>query len=461
MAWQNSDSTRISAHGSEPEELESRLKVFLSRIGDALRNKPRARSFAVYLTGLLSNIGRKTAEAIAVAAVPDTPFSAVRTSPKDGGAFREVTRCHQSLLHTIGKAKWDDHAVRDEAARFGLDSLPEGEHIEQLIIDDTGWIKQGAHSVGVKRQYTGSAGKITNCQVGVSVVACTATSQFPVDFSLYLPKEWLTKQARASARIPNEVSFRTKPELAVDMIDRILDSGLMPVCRVSADSAYGDSAAFRAAMTEHGCSLAVGVKGKTQAWSVDACGSRRGPSTSVAAIAARLKYRKVVWRNGSKGKMAGRFGARRIIVTRDFRKDEEENEPLWLVAEKAADSVKFHLVTGAPNAKLKDLVIVLKQRFRTERAYQDAKNEVGLDHYQGRSFVGWHHHVTAAICACAFLFSEHQRVPRTPNAVSRRNAVRTSTRLLRHFPESFPTMRRLIASIVGFILPRHTRLCQA
>jgi len=150
--------------------------------------------------------------------------------------------------------------------------------------------------------------------------------------------------------------------------------------------------------------------------------------------------------------MVGRFGARRVVMKKGFD-PEEQNEPLWLIAEKCDDGLKFHLVSGGPKAKLKDLVGVLKQRFRTERSYQDAKNEVGLSDYQGRSFVGWHHHVTAVIVACAFLFTEQRRVPQTPNTSTRREAIRTSTRMLRHFPESFSTLRRAIASVLCFILP--------
>jgi SRSO17 transposase len=292
-----------------------------------------------------------------------------------------------------------------------------------------------------------------SCQVGVSVVACTAASQFPVDFSLYLPREWLTPEARESARIPRTVEFKTKPQLAMEMVDRILDTGLLPACRISADCAYGDSTAFRKTMLEHGCPLAVGVRGDAHAWSVDAGGSRRGPATSIAAIAARLKCRRIAWRNGTKGRMVGLFGARRVIMKHGFD-PEDQDQPLWLVLEKLGDELKYHLVSSGPKAKLKDLVKLLKQRFRTERSYQDAKNEVGLADYQGRSFVGWHHHVTAVIAACAFLFSEQRRIPRTPNTSSRREAVRTSTRLLRHFPESFPTLRRALAAVLSFILPR-------
>jgi SRSO17 transposase len=384
----------------------------------------------------------------------------VRTSPDDEGAFREVKRCHQRIIHCIGRAEWDDTPVRDEAVRFARESLPDDEPIEQIIIDDTGFLKQGTHSAGVKRQYTGSAGKKTNCQVGVSLVACTATAQFPVDFALYLPSEWLTPAAREYARIPDSVVFTTKPELAAQMVERVLDTGLLPVCRISADCAYGHSTAFREAMLDLGCSLAVGVKGDAHAWSVDARGLRRGPATSVSALAERLKYRRVVWRNGTKGRMAGLFGARRVAMKNGFD-PEDPSEPLWLVAEKVSAGLKFHLVSGGPNAKLKDLVGVLKQRFRTERAYQDANNEVGLADYQGRSFVGWHHHVTAAIAACAFLFSEQRRIPGTPNTSSRRKAVRTSTRLLRHFPESFPTLRRAITAVLRVILPGQPSPCLA
>jgi len=444
-----------------PVGSSSRLKAYMSRIGRVLMNKPRARNFCVYVAGLLSSLDRKTAESIAVAATPDVDESAIRTNPHDNhGALGDVKRWHQRILHTIGLAVCDDIAVRDEAVPYALESLPDKDKVEQLIIDDTGLLKKGDHSVGVKRQYTGSAGKITNCQVGVSVVACTATSQFPVDFSLYLPPEWLTPGARVSARVPASVVFKTKPQLAAEMTDRIINTRLLPVCRISADCAYGESTAFRKAMLGHGCPLAVGLKGTAHAWSVDVKGARRGPATSVAAIAARMKYRPIAWRNGTKGRMIGSFGARRVIMKNGYN-GEDQDAPLWLVAEKSDEKLKLHLVSGGPKAKLKDLVSVLKQRFRTERSYQDAKNEVGLSDYQGRSLVGWHHHVTAAIVACAFIFSEQQPVPKTPNTSIQREAVRTSTRWLRHFPESFPTLRRTIASILYFLLPSQPSLSLA
>lgn len=446
---QNKTARRVK--GSRTDS-EGRLKEFFARIGRAVMNRPRARNFCVYVAGLLSSLDRKTCESVAVAATTDTAEPVVRTDGDQQVALGDVKRCHQRILHSIGRANWNDTAVRDEAVRFALGSLPDDESVEQLIVDDTGFIKKGAHSVGVKRQYTGSAGKKTNCQVGVSVVACTATSQFPVDFSLYLPHEWFTSEARVRARIPESVEFKTKPELAAEMIDRILDTGLLPVCRVSADSDYGRSTEFRKALLSHGCPLAVGVRGDASAWSVDARGSRRGPATSLEAIAERLKYRRVIWRNGTKGKMSGLFGARRVVMKNGFDPGEQA-DPLWLVAEKAGEELKYYLVSGGPDANLKELIAVLKQRFRTERSYQDAKNEVGLADYQGRSFVGWHHHVTAAIAACAFLFSEQRHVPKTPNTSARREAVRTSTRLLRHFPESFSTLRRALATVLRFALP--------
>lgn len=437
----------------EQAGVEGRLRAFLLRVGRVVMNKPRAKNFCMYVAGLLSSLDRKTAESIAVAAAPDAPEGAVRSKPDGGAILGDVKRRHDRILHTIGKATWDDTAVRDEAVRFAMESLSGRGDIEQLIVDDTGFVKQGVHSVGVQRQYTGSAGKITNCQVGVSVVACTATSQFPVDFALYLPDEWLTRKARNDASIPDSVRFKTKTQLAGAMLDRILDSGLLPPCRISADCAYGKSAEFRRGVLERGCALAVGVKGDAIAWSVDSKSARRGPPTSLTAIAQRLRCRRVAWRNGSKGRMVGDFGARRVVMKKGYDA-EDPDPPLWLVVEHAGTERKFYLVSGGPDATLKELVTTLKQRFRTERAYQDAKNEVGLGDYQGRSFVGWHHHVTAVIAACAFLFSEQQRIPKRPNTSSRKEAVRTSSRLLRHFPESFATLRRSVASFLRFILPR-------
>lgn len=414
------------------DEAKARLKAFLDRIGQALGHKGRVENFSIYVTGLLARLERKNGETIAAAA------AGPNAKPSD------IDAIHQRLLHVIGQSKWNDATVRAEAERYAMEALPDAGEVSHLIIDDTGWLKQGSHSVGVQRQYTGSAGKLTNCQVGVSVVAATKTSQLPLDFALYLPEKWLTPGMRLKAKIPKDVTFKTKPQLALDILETVRSRGAVPLCRVSADSAYGNSSAFRQAVLDQGYGLAVGVQGSTKAWSVDRDGHRRGPATHVESIAARLSYKRISWREGTKGRLSGEFGVRRVVPYRDYD-DFGVVDPVWLLVEKdppQSERDKFAFITAPADTRVKELVSIWKERYRTERVYQDSKENLGLDHYQGRSYRGWHHHVSAVLVCGAFLFAEQCRRPRPQG---RRDAVRTNLRFDRHFPDSIATLHRMIA----------------
>jgi len=419
---------------------QGRLKSYLNRICQKLRNISRAKTFSIYVSGLIARLERKNGETIAAAAT-EIP-----------GILSETSAMHQRLVHVIGQSAWSDELMRAEAERYAVAALPESEAIEQLIIDDTGWLKQGNHSVGVQRQYTGSAGKVTNCQVGVSVVAATRSRQLPVDFAIYLPEKWLTPKKRRQGKIPNEIQFQTKPEIALTLIGKAKSRGTVPICRVAADSAYGNSSEFRCTLLQEKYDIAVGVRGDTLAWSVDQNDHRRGPVTNISSISARMKFKRVSWREGIKGPLTGHFAARRVVPYRDYE-DYERKQPLWLLAEletPQSGGDKYALITAPANANLQELVYIWKERYRTERAYQDLKVNCGLDHYQGRSFVGWNHHVSAVLVASAFIFSEQCRRPRKQG---RQEAVRSPTRFDRHFPGSFATLQQDIASCLHEWLP--------
>ena len=430
--------------------MASRLASYFDRIRAIVGNSPRMRNFTLYCAGLLSCQPRKTAESIAASAA---------TTVKDSAAV------HQRLLHVIGQAKWDDAKVRAAAEEYVVCAMTAHEDVAQWIIDDTGLIKQGNCSVGVKRQYTGTAGKIVNCQVATSLVVSTETTQAPVDFRIYLPREWAHSPARrAATKIPGDVVFRTKPELALDLVASAMKRQLPRGC-VSADSAYGNSSSFRAELRRLQLDIAVGIKGATTAWSVDATGRRRGPATSVKAIARRLEYRNVTWRHGTKGAMVSRFGARRIVTRREYE-DHGLVEPVWLLVERPNlpdASEKYALLTGPPHASIEDLVCPWKERYRTERAYQDIKQSTGFDEYQGRSYLGWHHHATAVVVCAAFLVAEQSR-RHAPRPTGPRQAFRTQDRFQRHFPDSFATTQRLASQELNawleatFRAPASTRI---
>jgi SRSO17 transposase len=376
---------------------EARLASYFDHIGAVLGNKKRRESFAVYAMGLLSDAERKSVEPLAARACADPE----RANPE-----------HQKLLHFVGEAEWSDHAVRRAATQYALAAIGQRESVGAWIVDDTGFLKQGTHSVGVQRQYTGSAGKVTNCQVGVSLCLATPSTHLPVDFELYLPESWTSDAARRrQGGIPKDLEFRTKLELALEMIRRATRDGL-PKGVVLADAAYGNSSDFRAALRAEGLDYAVGIESSTKVWPV---GERRGKATSVRELAMAIgirRYRKVTWRDGTKKPLWSWFAACRVVPCHDDGKPADEREELWLLIEwppNESEPTKFTLSTLPTRTSVRRLAWATKERWRTERVYEDLKGELGLDHFEGRRFRGWHHHVSVALCCYAFVTAEQAR----------------------------------------------------
>ena len=380
---------------------EQRLKGYFDQIGELLDDDHRRASFATYAVGLLAEGERKSMEPIAARACPD---------------LDEVDAAHQRLHHLITESPWSDHELRRHGTRYALAETQKREPVVAWIIDDTGFLKQGKHSVGVQRQYTGSAGKVTNCQVGVSLGLSTRNQQLPVDFELYLPKSWANDPARREeGKIPNEIEFRTKPELALSMIRRAVDDDL-PRGIVLADTGYGNSCAFRSEVRGLGLDFAVAVEPQTKVWQMDRLQRRKGEALSVKDLAKQIGkngFRRVTWREGTKRRLSARFAFRRVVPFHDDGfTDPSVREDVWLVVEweegKSAPT-KFYFATMPPKITRKRLVRIIKLRWRTERMYEDMKGEVGLDHFEGRRFRGWHHHVSAVLCCYAFVVAEHAR----------------------------------------------------
>jgi len=381
---------------------QERLAEYLTSIGSVLKNKKRRASFALYTYGLVAEGERKSVEPIAT-----------RGCPVPEGA----DAAHQRLLHFLVDSGWSDRDVRREAVRYAIGAMVEREAIESWIIDDTGFLKQGKHSVGVQRQYTGSAGKVTNCQVGVSLSVATRSERLPVDFELYLPESWANDPARRhEARIPESITFKTKPELALDMIDRALDHGL-PLATILADAAYGNSSELRNQLRIRGLDYAVGIDSTTKVWRVDVQGRRRGQALSVRDLALQVLecrgFRRVTWREGTKQPLSARFAVRRVLPFHDDGWDPaSERERVWLVCEWPDDMpapAKYYFVATLEKLGKKQMVRLIKERWKTERVYEDLKGELGLDHYEGRRFPGWHHHVSAVLCCYAFIVAERVR----------------------------------------------------
>ncbi len=377
---------------------EQRLNSYFWRIGEVLGNESRRGSFAMYAMGLLGEAERKSVEPIAARACPDP---------------EKVEAVHQRLLHFAVDSKWSDREVRKEAAQYALEPIVEREPVEAWIVDDTGFLKQGNHSVGVQRQYTGSAGKITNCQIGVSLSLATRTEHLPIDFELYLRVQWANDKARrAEARIPEEVTFKTKPQLALQMIERAVQDGV-PQGVVLGDSGYGSCAQFRARLRSLGLHYALAVYPHTTGCLLDAQGRPQGQALSVSDLAFSLhergSFRRCTWRQGTSENLSARFALRPVIAAGVHKR---EQEPLWLLIEwrdGELEPANYFLISLPGHRTKKYLIRLVMQRWRTERVYQDLKGELGLDHYEGRRFPGWHHHVSVALCCYAFIVAERVR----------------------------------------------------
>lgn len=380
-----------------------RLSKYFSEIGDVLGNDSRRASFAVYAFGLLGDGERKSMEPIAARACPDPA---------------RADAAHQRLHHFATHSDWSDRQVRRLAARHALGAVTAQENIDAWIFDDTGFLKQGVHSVGVQRQYTGSAGKITNCQIAVSLTVATRSQHVPIDFELYLPQSWMEDPLRRrEARIPEHLAFRTKVQLALTMMDRALEDDT-PRGVVLADADYGRVVEFRDGVRERGFDYAVAVPATTSVWRIDSQDCRRGEPLTIRELATKIAsrkrgFRRVTWRDGTKSRLTGRFAVKRVLPTANDGWDPAtERERVWLVLEwpdGEAEPNKFYFATLPKGWSKKRLIRLIKERWRTERVYQDMKGEVGLDHFEGRRLRGWHHHVTVALCCYAFVLAERVR----------------------------------------------------
>jgi SRSO17 transposase len=400
--------------------MESRLGEFLNgRIGRHLARREQRESFALYAHGILADGERKSVE----------PIAARATGSDDEDAELEpgvlCERMQARLLNFLRESPWDDRCVRREAARHVVEALEKQEPVTTWVIDDTGFPKQGKHSVGVQRQYTGTLGKIGNCQIGVSLTIATKHEHVPIDFALYMPKSWTEDPARRKkARVPVDLVFKTKIDLALGLITRAVDDKI-PGEILLVDAAFGGSSDFRNTVRMFGLDLGVAVSASMKVWPLDKLGRRYGDPLGVQDLGVkrgRRAFRRLTWREGPGGRLSSRFAFCPVKVAHDDGTDAGDREPMWLVIEwpEGEDKpTKFVLTTLPRRMTKKQIVRIIKERWRTERAYEELKGELGLDHFEGRSFPGWHHHVTVVLCCYAFIVSE--RVRRFPPSARRQD----------------------------------------
>jgi SRSO17 transposase len=390
-----------------------RFHAYVERLTTALGHRDRHGPLRDYVTGLCLPGDRKSIEPMAA-----------RVDP------RHVRARHQSMHHFIANAAWDDGAVLRIARETVLAALDRHGPVAAWVVDDTGIPKKGRHSVGVARQYCGVLGKQENCQVAVSISLAHEHASVPVAYRLYWPEAWAQdRRRRRAAGVPDSIEFRPKWQIALEQIRQLTAEGV-PAAPVVADAGYGVVTAFREALTARGLAYVVGISSETTVWPPGHgplpprrySGRGRPPTLvrrtrghrprSVQDVARQLPAAawRTVWGGGGRGgAMRSRFAAVRV---RPAHRDEGRSTPRpeeWLLIEwprTDAAPIKYWLSTGPATATCAELVPLAMVRWRIERDYQELKDELGLDHFEGRGWRGFHHHASLCIAAYAFLAAE-------------------------------------------------------
>lgn len=451
---------------SELDEFEAYVAELATALGHADREVP----FRGYTTGLLLPLERKSVEPMAA-----------RLEPARVGA------AHQSLHHFVAKAAWSDAALLAAVRASVLPAIVGHGPIEAWIVDDTGMPKKGRHSVGVARQYCGQLGKPENCQVAVSLSVANEAASLPVAWRLYLPREWAEDvERRTKAGVPAELAFQTKPAMALEQIEAALAAGI-PRGVVLADAGYGADMKFQARLAELGLAFIVGVQPRAKIWingqqplPPKAWTGQGRPPTNLrrdedhqpveakgwAMALPTEAWQDIIWREGTKGELVSRFTHARIrpahLVGRGVptapHRDYGRNEPwpeLTVLAEwpdGEAEPAKLWFANIHADTPLEHLVHLAKPRWRIERAnprqdWLELKQELGLSHYEGRGWRGFHHHASLCIAAYGYLIKE--RLALSPSGKSRpspKNVALPKTYIPRGSPrktrEAYPKLHR-------------------
>jgi SRSO17 transposase len=407
---------------------ESRFGAYVEGLVRVIGHADRAAPLRDYCLGLLTAVERKSVEPLAAVTAP-----------------ARVSAQHQSLLHFVGNAPWSDERVLARVRELVLPAIERSGPIEAWIIDDTGFPKKGRHSVGVTRQYCGQLGKQDNCQVAVTLSIANAAASLPVAYRLYLPEDWAADPIRrAKAGVPGDIGFLTKPEIALAQVGAAVDAGLAPGV-VLMDAGYGNDTKLRTGITSLGLAYVAGILPNTSVWAPGtgplppkAWSGRGRPSNRMRRDAehqpAQVKvlalglpeaaWETITWREGSADWLTSRFARLRMRPAhRDYNRAEPYPEE-WLLIEwpeGEEEPTKYWLSTLPEAIPFDRLVDLTKLRWRIERDYQDLKQELGLGHYEGRGWRGFHHHATLCIAAYGFLISETETIPPSgPGAAPKR-----------------------------------------
>lgn len=450
------------------EDIKENFERYVQRLAPAFGHADRTQPAEWYLKGLLSDLPRKSVEPMAALVHP-----------------ADVRSAHQSMHHLVAMADWEDAQVLSTVAEATIPKLVTGIRERYWIIDDTGHTKKGTKSVGVARQYCGRLGKEDNCQVAVSLSIASDRGSIPLGYRLYLPREWTDDRERCKAAgVPDNVDFQTKGQISRDLITAALNQGV-PRGILLGDASYGVEADFRDWAREQSFDYALAVRSNTTVWWDKYQPAAPPPQThgrlrtrlirdethqpiSVEELARLLpqeSWQSICWREGTNGALCSRFARQRVCAANaDLPRPEE-----WLLIEwpeAAAEPAHYWLATFPETIRFEDLVRHTMGRWRIERDYQEMKSELGLSHYEGRNWRGFHHHATLCIAAYGFLILEgldakknsllnldYKNLP-YPEA----SAHGARGRMQRHVPWSIPTIRRSFSAALHSLLEQ-TQTC--
>lgn len=408
-------------------DISKEYEHYMTHLAEGLGHADRHSGLSGYCTGLMLPLSRKSVEPMAA-----------RVDPLHASAR------HQSLHHFVAKAQWSDPELLRRVAQWVvpvMDFSAGG----WWIIDDTGFPKKGTHSVGVTRQYCGVLGKQDNCQAAVSISLACEEGSLPVAWQLYLPHNWAEDAVRRKkAGIPEDIEFATKPQIALQQLRDLLGDGAPRHC-VLADAGYGIDYAFRQGLTDLGLDYVVGITSAVVVWPpgveplppkpysgmgrppvVPRRTAKRQP-VNVKTLAQGLPdsaFQNISWREGTNERLTGRFAALRVRCAGSNVGKARLLPQQWLLIEwpaGQAEPEKYYLSTLPETAALNDLVRAAHMRWRIERDYQDLKQDLGLGHYEGRGWRGFHHHASLSIAAYGFLMA--QRLKAGSDASGKKNFI--------------------------------------
>jgi SRSO17 transposase len=388
-------------------EVKERLQAFMADVASGLGRSEQRRCAGMYARGLLEAGARKSLEPI------------VARLGEDGD--------YEALQHFLADSPWDPVVVQRAVAERVAPEIG----VQAWVIDDTGVAKDGRHSPGVKRQYSGTLGKIGNCQIAVSVHAVGERGTLPLDWALYLPEEWCQDgERRRKAKIPEDVRFQTKPQLAAALIDRAA-AWEIPRGPVLGDEAYGKNGELRARLDDLEIEYVLSVNADALVYDPDTVfevparrAGSRGPAPStpiadrephvIADLATALDdadFQTLAYRTRDGQDISSRFAMLRVIAAHPVDRDRRAPREEWLIIEwpEGAEQPSDYWISNLPaDTAPQRLAALARLRWTIELDYRQLKGELGLDHYEGRSYLGFHHHCAIVTAAHGFLTLERQ-----------------------------------------------------